>query len=101
MDKEKATRDLSVKVQPSLFSQFAQKCKENYRSISDVVRELMAKYVGMSAPKPEVVEVVEDGDRRIFYINIPSMDEVGFGKLDGDKFIARVKELLRERKEEK
>ena len=44
MDKEKATRDLSVKVQPSLFEKFAQKCKDNYRSVSDVVRELMAFY---------------------------------------------------------
>ena len=44
MDKEKATRDLSVKVQPSLYDQFSKQCQENYRSVSDVIRELMAKY---------------------------------------------------------
>jgi hypothetical protein len=43
--KEKLTRDLSVKVHPSLHEQFAQKCKENYRSISDVIREFMVKYI--------------------------------------------------------
>jgi predicted phage tail protein len=42
--KEKATKELSVKVQPSLYDRFAQQCQANYRSVSDVIRELMTTY---------------------------------------------------------
>jgi metal-responsive CopG/Arc/MetJ family transcriptional regulator len=45
MDKEKATRDLSVKVPPSLFDKFSKKCGDNYKTVSEVIRELMANYV--------------------------------------------------------
>lgn len=44
MDKEKATKDLSVKVQPSLYEKFGKQCNANYRSVSDVIREFMASY---------------------------------------------------------
>lgn len=45
MNKEKVTRDLSVKVQPSLFDKFSKKCKGNYKTVSEVIRELMINYV--------------------------------------------------------
>lgn len=100
MDKERATRDLSVKIQPSLFEKLAQKCKQNYRSVSDVVRELLSRYV--SEPDLEknvyVEKVIEGGDRHIFYIHVPSLEEVGYGKLDAEKFVQRVKELMTEKK---
>jgi len=45
MDKEKATRDLSVKVPPSLFEKFSSKCKDDYKTVSEVIRKLMNDYV--------------------------------------------------------
>ena len=60
-----------------------------------VIRKFAQKCFGMSAPKPELINVVENGERRIFYIEIPSMDKVGFGKLDANKFFAQVKELMK------
>jgi len=45
MDKEKVTKDVVVRVQPTLFIQFQGKCKEKYKTISEVVRELMVKYI--------------------------------------------------------
>jgi len=45
MDKENVTKDVVVRVQPTLFVQFQAKCKNNYKTISEVVRELMVKYI--------------------------------------------------------
>jgi hypothetical protein len=45
MDKENVTKDVVVRVQPTLFLQFQAKCKNNYKTISEVVRELMVKYI--------------------------------------------------------
>jgi hypothetical protein len=45
MDKEKVTKDIVVRVQPTLFLQFQAKCKDKYKTISEVVRELMVKYI--------------------------------------------------------
>lgn len=45
MDKEKVTKDVVVRVQPSLFKQFKKKCKNNYKTISEVVRDLMVGYI--------------------------------------------------------
>ncbi len=45
MDKEKVTRDVVLRVQPSLFEKFRQRCQNNYKTISEVLREFMVKYV--------------------------------------------------------
>ena len=45
MSKEKKDKDLIVRVQPSLLEQFKQKCDLNYKSISEVVRDLMIHYI--------------------------------------------------------
>lgn len=45
MEKENVTRDLNVRVHPSLFEQFAEKCKKKYKTVSEVIRDLMAEYV--------------------------------------------------------
>jgi hypothetical protein len=45
MDKEHASKVLNVMIYPSLYDQFAVECKNNYRTVSEVVRELMTEYV--------------------------------------------------------
>jgi hypothetical protein len=45
MSKEKKEKDLVVRVYPSLFDQFKQKCELNYKSVSEVVRDLMSSYI--------------------------------------------------------
>lgn len=43
--KEKCTKDLSVKIQPSLFKEFSEQCQENRQTVSEVIRSLMHHYV--------------------------------------------------------
>jgi hypothetical protein len=45
MKKEKADRQLIIKMQPSLYEEFEKKCAREYRTVSEVVRELMSKYI--------------------------------------------------------
>ena len=45
MSKEKKEKDMLVRVQLSLFNKFQEKCEENYRTISEVIRSFMLKYV--------------------------------------------------------
>jgi len=45
MEKEKVTRDLNVRVHPTLFEQFAKQCKDNYKTVSEVIRDLMTQYI--------------------------------------------------------
>jgi len=45
MEKENVTRDLNVRVHPSLFGEFAEQCKKNYKTISEVIREMMVEYI--------------------------------------------------------
>ena len=44
MDKEHKNKDMLVRVQPSLFEKFKNKCNQNYKSISEVIREFMIQY---------------------------------------------------------
>lgn len=44
MQKEKTDKQLTVMVQPSLRKNFEQKCIEEHRTVSEVIRELMSKY---------------------------------------------------------
>ena len=43
--KEKSDRQLIIKMQPSLYENFEKKCNEEHRNVSEVVRELMSKYI--------------------------------------------------------
>jgi len=44
MTKEKADKQLTLMVKPSLHEAFGQKCAEEHRTVSEVLRELMSKY---------------------------------------------------------
>lgn len=45
MDKEKVTKDINIRVQPSLFEKLRKRCKTRYKTISEVIRELIVQYV--------------------------------------------------------
>lgn len=45
MKKEKTDRQLVIKTQPSLYEAFEKRCVSEHRSVSEVIRELMSKYV--------------------------------------------------------
>lgn len=45
MDKEKATKDINFRVQPSLCKKFQQQCAKKYKKVSEVLRDLMLKYI--------------------------------------------------------
>ena len=45
MDKEKADKDLVVRVPQSLFDRFRDCCNENYKSVSESIRDLMQEYI--------------------------------------------------------
>jgi hypothetical protein len=45
MNKEKVTRELGIKIQPSLFLKFQKKCNDEYKTISEVMRELIVEYI--------------------------------------------------------
>ena len=43
--KEKIDREIRVKVQASLHDAFQTKCEEEFKTVSIVIRDLMAKYL--------------------------------------------------------
>lgn len=45
MAKEKLTEEIRVMVQPSLYASFKKACEQNYKTISEVIRDYMANYV--------------------------------------------------------
>ena len=45
MKREKFTEEIRVVVPPSLRSSFKKKCEMRYKTISEVLRELMVQYV--------------------------------------------------------
>jgi len=45
MDREKINRDVVVRVQKSLFNKFNKKCKNNYKTMSEVIRDFMVKFI--------------------------------------------------------
>lgn len=53
MHKELAEKDLVVRVQPSLFKKFQKKCAEDYKTVSQVIREMMLRYVNSKNEKNE------------------------------------------------
>ena len=44
MAKEKVDRDLYIKVQTSLYKKFKEVCDDEYKTVSQVIRELMVRY---------------------------------------------------------
>jgi len=45
MGKEKATKDVNLRIQPSLYQKFTEACDKNYKKKSEVIRELMLRYI--------------------------------------------------------
>jgi len=45
MSKENKDKDMLVRVQPTLFEKFKEKCEANYKSISEVIRDFMQQYI--------------------------------------------------------
>lgn len=45
MKKEKYTEEIRIVVPPSLYSPFLEKCEKQYKTISQVLRELMLDYI--------------------------------------------------------
>lgn len=43
--KEKITREIRVLIQPSLYEQLQEKCDKEYKTLSQVIRELVVKYI--------------------------------------------------------
>lgn len=43
--KEKLKKDVVLRVQPSLFKRFQKTCEKNYKTVSEVMRELMQYYI--------------------------------------------------------
>ncbi len=44
-DTEKLSKQVVFVLQPSLFAAFERRCQAQYKSVSEVLRELMAAYV--------------------------------------------------------
>ena len=45
MTKEKYTKEIRIVVPPSLYTPFLEECEKEYKTISQVLRELMFEYV--------------------------------------------------------
>ena len=45
MSNERAEKDMQIRVQPSLFEEFKKSCENNYKKVSEVIRELMLEYI--------------------------------------------------------
>lgn len=43
--KEKTERQVIFMVQPSLYDQFSEACEENYKKVSETLRDLMLEYI--------------------------------------------------------
>jgi len=44
-DAERLSKQVVFVLQPSLFAAFERRCRDRYKSVSEVLRELMAAYV--------------------------------------------------------
>ena len=45
MKKEKYTEEIRIVTPPSLYNPFVEKCEKQYKTISQVLRELMVEYL--------------------------------------------------------
>jgi metal-responsive CopG/Arc/MetJ family transcriptional regulator len=46
--KEKITELLNIRIQPTLMEKFKKKCNKNYKTFSEVIRELIIRYIEKS-----------------------------------------------------
>lgn len=53
---DKKQRDLNVRVQPELLERFSACCKKNYKTVSEVVRDLMSDYIKKESEVDNVVK---------------------------------------------
>jgi metal-responsive CopG/Arc/MetJ family transcriptional regulator len=44
-DTEKLKRQVVFVLQPSLFAEFEERCKEQYKTVSEVLRDMIRKFV--------------------------------------------------------
>jgi hypothetical protein len=51
MAQEKMSKEIRVMIHPSLYEEFKEKCGDNYKTISEVTRELILNYT--KVPKIE------------------------------------------------
>jgi len=51
MKKEKVTKDINIRVQPTLFEKLRKKCHGKYQTVSEVVRQLIVEYVDKKETK--------------------------------------------------
>ena len=51
MDKEKKEKEIRVMIHPSLYSEFKLSCEENYKTISEVVRDMIVSYIKSNPSK--------------------------------------------------
>ena len=109
--KEKSEKQMTVMVQPSLYEFFEKKCIDDFRSVSEVLRELMSKYAKGWIQSPNtikdiavskelslseeqyanihksgyisvIVTPVEEEDDKSFFMGLVSLPEVGDRILD-------------------
>lgn len=45
MDKQNADKLLNIRVPQTLFEKFRDKCNENYKTMSEALRDLMQQYI--------------------------------------------------------
>jgi hypothetical protein len=45
MDKERATKDIVVRITPTLYRKLRKKCTDNYKTVSEVVRDFIVQFV--------------------------------------------------------
>lgn len=51
MAEEKLNKEIRVVLPPSLYDEFKKKCKVNYKTISEVIRDMIFSYVKSSPEK--------------------------------------------------
>ena len=60
--KKKSTRALTVMLQPALYDEFEKRCEREHRSVSEIIRELMSRYVdGYTLSPPSVYASIQGG----------------------------------------
>jgi len=45
MDKENANKILNIRIPETLFSEFKSKCAENYKTMSEAMRDMIQEYI--------------------------------------------------------
>lgn len=55
MKKEKSDRQMTIMVQRSLYDALENKCQEEHRTVSEVIRELASKYASGWVQQPQPV----------------------------------------------